>query len=393
MLSNTLLKKVLNHIETYANGREVVMFGMQPELQQAIREHGHITDKIFTSNPTLISDEIQHHINYIQMNGQKDKYYVVVPFLLEGNNSWQKQTLSGFGYTEKEDYIFYPNETLVLNNLNGKISDGSGNTVEGRCRNISVKISGSNNSVVLKDGVQVNGSLNIVVNGTKHKILIGEKCVFNGTNHINVVLGKETDIKIENCCEFSTNTIRASDKTKIEIGEKTTFFSGTQIYGHANSRIIIGKDCMFSFGIVVQPGDGHTIFDLETNKSVNFNTDASGNKFYGEIELKDHVWVSRNAMIISGIKNTVIGEGSIIGAGSIVKGVFPNNCSIAGVPAKVLRKNLAWSRIPFSDNIEDCKGYTRLTEEISDNKSLSTSKRIESLEKEVERLYALLKEK
>lgn len=393
MLNDTLLEKVLNHIKTYANGREVVMFGMQTELQQAIREHGHDTDKIFTSNQTLIADEMQHHINYTQMNGQKDKYYVVVPFLLNGNNSWQKQTLGGFGYTEKKDYVFYPNETLVLSKLDGTISDGSGNTVEGQCNNASVKISGSDNSVVLKDGVQVNGLLNIEINGSKHKILIGEKSVFNGTNLIQIVLGNETDIEIGDHCIFSSNTISAMDKSNIEIGAKSTFNSCTEIHGHPNSRIAIGKDCMFSFGIVVQPGDGHAIFDLETNKSVNFNTDVSGNKFYGGIELNDHVWVGRNAMIISGTKNTVIGEGSVIGAGSIVKGEFPNNCSIAGVPAKVLRKNIAWSRSPFSDNIKDCKGYSRLTEDTSDKTSLSTSKRIENLEKEVERLYALLKER
>ena len=53
------------------------------------------------------------------------------------------------------------------------------------------------------------------------------------------------------------------------------------------------------------------------------------------------MWVAYGATIWGGTK---IGSGSIVGAFSVVKKHFPNNCVIAGVPAKVIRKDVFWER-------------------------------------------------
>jgi acetyltransferase-like isoleucine patch superfamily enzyme len=46
-------------------------------------------------------------------------------------------------------------------------------------------------------------------------------------------------------------------------------------------------------------------------------------------------------MILGG---SSIGDGSVVGLGSIVKGSFPNNCILAGSPAKTVRRDIAWER-------------------------------------------------
>lgn len=48
------------------------------------------------------------------------------------------------------------------------------------------------------------------------------------------------------------------------------------------------------------------------------------------------------------------GGGTIIGANSLVKGEIPNNCIAVGTPARIIRKNVAWSRKKGTENIEDC---------------------------------------
>src|SRR5690606_37571054 len=54
-----------------------------------------------------------------------------------------------------------------------------------------------------------------------------------------------------------------------------------------------------------------------------------------------HVWLARRSVCLGG---TRIGAGSVVGFGSIVKGRFPNNVVIAGSPARVVRKDIAWER-------------------------------------------------
>ena len=73
--------------------------------------------------------------------------------------------------------------------------------------------------------------------------------------------------------------------------------------------------------------------------------------YKNQIVIGEHVWVSKGAFILHG---TNVGNGSIIGARSVVKGKFPNNCSIGGNPAKILSKDIAWSRNMEAENIDQC---------------------------------------
>ena len=54
-------------------------------------------------------------------------------------------------------------------------------------------------------------------------------------------------------------------------------------------------------------------------------------------------------MILEGIRGTFIGDGSIVGAGSVVKGKFLNNVAIAGNSSKEVRRNIAWTRKYFCE--------------------------------------------
>jgi acetyltransferase-like isoleucine patch superfamily enzyme len=53
------------------------------------------------------------------------------------------------------------------------------------------------------------------------------------------------------------------------------------------------------------------------------------------IEVGEHTWLGANAIVLPGIK---IGNNCIVGAGSVVTKSFPDNCVIAGNPAKIIRQ-------------------------------------------------------
>lgn len=54
-----------------------------------------------------------------------------------------------------------------------------------------------------------------------------------------------------------------------------------------------------------------------------------------EIIIEDNVWLGNYVTVLPG---TIIGKNSIVGAGSIVKGIFPENVIIQGNPARIIKK-------------------------------------------------------
>ncbi len=150
----------------------------------------------------------------------------------------------------------------------------------------------------------------------------------------------------------------------VEIGKGTTMQTGKLKTGR-NQIVKIGEDCMFSWDIVFCPHDGHLIWDVNTGECIN-NTLGMKRE---SVVIGDHVWVGGETVFLS---NTKIESGSICGYRSLVKGKIPNNCVVAGSPAKVIKKNVAWSRENISLNQDDYykikQEYRKLTEKgIEDN--------------------------
>jgi acetyltransferase-like isoleucine patch superfamily enzyme len=54
----------------------------------------------------------------------------------------------------------------------------------------------------------------------------------------------------------------------------------------------------------------------------------------GQVLIGQNVWISNNVIIL---KNSQIGNNSIVAAGTVVSGKFPDNVIIGGIPAKIIR--------------------------------------------------------
>lgn len=151
-------------------------------------------------------------------------------------------------------------------------------------------------------------------------------------NNVNIQFnGSNARIKIgQNVQVGSELTIECGNDATIKIGNATTF-DKTTLYS-AYGDIEIGEDCMFSYEVFLRNHDSHFIFDAETGSRINYSKN---------IKIQDHVWVGQNAILLAGFS---IGEGAIVGAGSISSSVFPDKVVIAGNPARVIRKGVIWHR-------------------------------------------------
>lgn len=69
------------------------------------------------------------------------------------------------------------------------------------------------------------------------------------------------------------------------------------------------------------------------------------------------MWIGLDVLLLG---STEIGEGAVIGAKSLVKGTFPNNVTIGGIPAKLIRTEIAWGR-GQSDDFNMTRGYSMKT--------------------------------
>lgn len=96
---------------------------------------------------------------------------------------------------------------------------------------------------------------------------------------------------------------------------------------------------MFSTHISVWASDTHKIVDAETGKQLN--------NIKNGVQIGNHVWVGTRAIIL---KNTIIPDNCIVGAGSVVTGKFDTpNAIIAGNRATVVRTGINWVRDAISD--------------------------------------------
>lgn len=120
-------------------------------------------------------------------------------------------------------------------------------------------------------------------------------------------------------------------KKLFSVGKTTKGVANIYLYGDENEFISIGEFCSIAKCTIIGSGK-HISTSLSTGI---LNPDRQKREACkGKIEIKDDVWIGYGSIILSGCS---IGQGSIIGAGSVVtKDVEPYSI-VAGSPAKLIK--------------------------------------------------------
>lgn len=125
--------------------------------------------------------------------------------------------------------------------------------------------------------------------------------------HHPVVLATRSEgavIKIGDDCGFTGTTIVAAER--IEIG----------------NRVLVGANC--------------TIVDTDFHPlTPEGRLEDMANGRHRRVIIRDDVFIGMNSLILKGVE---IGEGSVVGAGSVVAQNVPPRSIVAGNPARIIRK-------------------------------------------------------
>ncbi len=316
-----------------------------------------------TRERSQVNGETIRHIS--ELRGRRDQYFVVA--VTPRHTPEYFSILDNYRYYDGVDYIFRKPAPIVIENYDcskGRYEDSHGNTIEGYGAIIrKVVFRGCNNHIVL--GQDIGGADNLHFDLTANTVVeIGTKTRFNGATRI-ISIGSygSSSLRIGEGCRFTNSLMRFySHKTgsAAEIGDSSTFETNFELHVNAGKLLHIGNDCMFSHDVELWAGDGHSTFDTKTRE----NTNSLPEKLpmhKNRLIIGDHVWVAKGAFIMHG---TDVGNGCIVGARSVVKGRYPNNCTIAGNPARLVRTNTAWARNNCAEDIRLCGDeYVEVTDE------------------------------
>lgn len=131
---------------------------------------------------------------------------------------------------------------------------------------------------------------------------------------------------VSNAFGLFQRTIFYAPGGKITIGEGcgisgSTFCSMVEVT--VGDRVQVGANCK------IMDNDQHSLDPAERQQDIR---DHVGMK---PVCIGDDCFVGTGSILLKG---TVLGKNCVVGAGSVVHGEFPDNCVIAGNPAKVIKR-------------------------------------------------------
>lgn len=186
------------------------------------------------------------------------------------------------------------------------------------------------NDVVVAASFLEKGSGAIVVRGKNNVVRIEDA---HHAGAANFVLAGGARLTIESRVVFFHLGIHLlAEGATTTIGAGSGFNGSSVITVHERANVAFGAGCLIASDVVIAASDVHKIFDVETGERLN---EA------GDITLGERVWVSHRATLL---KNTSLGDDSVVGASSVVSSAFPPNSLVAGVPARLIRSGIRWER-------------------------------------------------
>ena len=150
---------------------------------------------------------------------------------------------------------------------------------------------------------------------------------------LSLQIGRDGRLTIHGETLISSGTrILINDNAQLEIGDQTFIHYDGVIT--CWTHIKIGAECGISWNVNILDGNGHdlTVGGKQRPK-------ARG------VQIGDRVWLGTGATVVS----ATIGDGSVVGAASMVSAKVPSKVLVKGNPATVVREDVLFEGHHFDD--------------------------------------------
>lgn len=151
-----------------------------------------------------------------------------------------------------------------------------------------------------------------------------------------------SQINIGRDCLIEGSLVTETNASQIVIGNNVYVGGGSLI--ECVKSIVIEDDVLISHGCILADSDNHSIIygmrrkDLADWKKGDHDWDTT---ISIPIKIAKGAWIGMRAIVLKGV---TVGEGAVVGAGSVVTKDVPPYTIIAGNPAKIIREISAEER-------------------------------------------------
>lgn len=193
------------------------------------------------------------------------------------------------------------------------LSRGRGNRVEGRgpgaaFLRLATTVYGTSSDNVVEVGRNFStGGARIHIAGAGNRVVIGDDVRFSGSIRVHgfglrVSIGHRSDVKRTHIVAWEAN-------------------------------VAIGDDCLVAARVHLRSNDIHPITDRATGARLNPPRD---------VVVGSRVWIATEAVFLKGAR---VADDCVVGFRALVTRAFEEPaCVIAGNPARIVRRGIAWAR-------------------------------------------------
>lgn len=142
-------------------------------------------------------------------------------------------------------------------------------------------------------------------------------------------------VSIGNDCDINARLVFDKEDARIMIGDRC-FIGGGQII--AAEEVTFGDDVLVAWGCTFVDHDSHSVVWEERKDDVINWKNGFKNWSYvkkSPVVIEDKVWIGFNSIILKGV---TIGEGAVVGAGSVVTKDVPAYTVVGGNPARLIKR-------------------------------------------------------